>query len=116
MQQYMLLIYGEESVWANMTPDQLSAEMGAYMAYTEDLQKAGVYLGGHELQPVETAKTVSVSGGKQKVVDGPFTETKEALGGYYFISAESQEEALAWAAKCPGARHGRIEVRPVVMR
>jgi hypothetical protein len=83
MQQYMLLIYGEESVWANMTPDQLSQEMGAYMAYTQDLQKAGVYIAGHELQPVETAKTVSVSGGKQKVVDGPFAETKEALGGYY---------------------------------
>lgn len=116
MQQYMLLIYGEESVWANMTPDQLSAEMGAYMAYTQDLQKAGVYVSGHELQPVETAKTVSISGGRQKVVDGPFAETKEALGGYYLITAESQEEALAWAAKCPGARTGRIEVRPVMMR
>jgi hypothetical protein len=50
------------------------------------------------------------------VVDGPFAETKEALGGYYFIDVETQEEALAWAAKCPGARHGRIEVRPIVMR
>ena len=116
MQQYMLLIYGDESVWANMTPDQLSQEMGAYIAYTQDLQKAGVYIAGHELQPVETAKTVSIAGGKQKVVDGPFAETKEALGGYYFINAESPEEALAWAAKCPGARHGHIEVRPVVMR
>jgi hypothetical protein len=114
--QYMLLIYGEESAWANMTPEQLSAGMGAYMAYTQDLQKAGVYISGHELQPVETAKTVSVNAGKQKIVDGPFAETRETLGGYYFITAETQEEALAWAAKCPGARHGRIEVRPVVMR
>jgi hypothetical protein len=114
--QYMLLIYGEESQWANMSPEQLSQEMGAYMAYTQDLQKAGVYISGHELQPVATAKTVSVADGKQKIVDGPFAETKETLGGYYFIDAADQDEALAWAAKCPGARHGRIEVRPVVMR
>jgi len=114
--QYMLLIYGEESAWANLTPDQLSAEMGAYMAYTQDLAKAGVLVAGDELQPIATAKTISVSAGKQKVVDGPFAETKETLGGYYLIKADSQEEALAWAAKCPGARHGRIEVRPVVMR
>ena len=116
MAQYMLLIYGEESKWANMTPDQLSAEMGAYMAYTQDLQKAGVYISGHELQPVSTAKTVSVSVGKQKVVDGPFAETKETLGGYYFIECETLDDAVQWGAKCPGARHGRIEVRPVVQR
>ncbi|HYD87603.1 MAG TPA: YciI family protein [Vitreimonas sp.] len=114
--QYMLLIYGDESSWAALTPDQIAQEMGAYMAYTQDLQKAGVYIAGHELQPVATAKTVSVDAGKQKVVDGPFAETKETLGGYYFIEAETMDDALAWAAKCPGARHGRIEVRPVVMR
>ena len=116
MTQYMLLIYGEEAMWAKLTPDQLSAEMGAYMAYTQDLVKAGVLVAGDELHPVATAKTVSVAGGKQKVVDGPFAETKEALGGYYFVNVESQEDALAWAAKCPGARYGRIEVRPVVQR
>jgi len=116
MAQFMLLIYGEESKWANLTPDQLSAEMGAYMAYTQDLAKAGVLVAGDELHPVATAKTISVSGGKQKVVDGPFAETKETLGGYYLLKVESQEDALAWAAKCPGARYGRIEVRPVVMR
>ena len=116
MTQYMLLIYGEESMWANLTPDQLSAEMGAYMAYTQDLVKAGVMVAGDELHPVATAKTLSIAGGKPKVVDGPFAETKETLGGYYILNVESQEDALAWAAKCPGARHGRIEVRPVVQR
>ncbi len=116
MTQYMLLIYGEESMWANLTPDQLSAEMGAYMAYTQDLVKAGVMVAGDELHPVATAKTLSIAGGKQKVVDGPFAETKETLGGYYIVNVESQEDALAWAAKCPGARFGRIEVRPVVQR
>lgn len=116
MTQYLLLIYGEESKWGELTPDQMSAEMGAYFAYTQDLQKAGVYIGGNELHPVSTAKTISVADGKQKVVDGPFAETKETLGGYYFIDVETMEDALAWAAKCPGARFGRLEVRPVVMR
>jgi len=114
--QYMLLIYGEEAKWAALSPDQLAQEMGAYMAYTEDLQKAGVLRAGDELHPVSTAKTVSVSGGKQSVVDGPFAEIKEALGGYYMIDVETQDEAVAWAAKCPGARYGRVEVRPIVMR
>lgn len=114
--QYMLLIYGDEAKWAALSPDQLSAEMGAYFAYTEELAKAGVLVGGDELHPVATAKTLSIETGKQKVVDGPFAETKEALGGYYIVKAESIEEALAWAAKCPGAKYGRIEVRPVVMR
>jgi hypothetical protein len=113
---YMLLIYGEESMWAKLTPDQLSQEMGAYMAYTQELAKSGKLVAGDELQPVATAKTLSISGGKQSVVDGPFAETKETLGGYYLINVDTQEEALAWAAKCPGARYGRIEVRPVVMR
>lgn len=116
MANYMLLIYGDESEWAALTPDQLSAEMGAYFAYTEELAKAGVLVGGDELHPVATAKTLSLSGGKQKVVDGPFAETKETLGGYYMVNVESIEDALTWAAKCPGAKYGRIEVRPVVMR
>ncbi len=116
MTQYMLLIYGAESEWAGLTPDQLSAEMGAYHAYTEEMAKAGVLIAGDELHPVSTAKTLTISDGKPKVVDGPFAETKEALGGYYIVNVESQEDALAWAAKCPGARHGRIEVRPVVQR
>lgn len=116
MTQYLLLIYAEESKFSEMTPDQLSAEMGAYTAYTQDLAKAGVLVGGDELHPIATAKTVSVSGGTRKVVDGPFAETKEALGGYYLVNVETHEDALAWAAKCPGARYGSIEVRPVVMR
>jgi len=113
---YMLLIYGEESLWAKLTPDQLSQEMGAYMAYTQELAKSGKLVAGDELQPVATAKTMSLMGGKQSVVDGPFAETKETLGGYYLINVDTIEEALAWAEKCPGARYGRIEVRPVVMR
>jgi hypothetical protein len=116
MTQYMLLIYGEESAWAKLTPDQLSAEMGAYKAYTQEMAQAGVLVAGDELRPVSTAKTLSIANGKQKVVDGPFAETKETLGGYYLVNVESEADALAWAAKCPGARYGRIEVRPIVPR
>lgn len=114
--QYMLLIYGDEAKWAGLPPEKMSEEMGAYFAYTEALAKAGKLKSGDELQPVATAKTVSLESGKREVVDGPFADTKEALGGYYLIEAESIEEAVDWAAKCPGARYGRIEVRPVVMR
>ena len=114
--QYMLLIYGDEGMWAGLTPEKLSEEMGAYFAYSEALAKAGKMKAGDELQPISTAKTVSLMDGKHSVVDGPFADTKEQLGGYYLIEAESMEEALEWAAKCPGARYGRVEVRPVVMR
>lgn len=114
--QYMLLIYGEEATWANMAPEKISEEMAAFFAYTEALAKADKLVAGDELQPVATAKTVSLLGGKHSVVDGPFAETKETLGGYYLIKADSIDDALAWAAKCPGAKYGRIEVRPVMVR
>lgn len=114
--QYMLLIYSDDAQWADMAPEKISEVMGAYFAYTEALAKAGKLKAGDELQPVSTAKTVSIVGGKHSVVDGPFAETKETLGGYYLIEADSMEDALDWAAKCPGARQGRIEVRPIVVR
>lgn len=114
--QYMLLIYGEEAMWEGLAPEKVSEVMGAYFAYTEALAKSGKLKAGDELQPIATAKTVSRLGGKHSVVDGPFAETKEQLGGYYLIEADSIEDALDWAAKCPGAEYGRIEVRPVVMR
>ena len=114
--QFMLLIYGEEARWGALSPEKIAEEMGAYFAYTEELAKAGKLKAGDELQPVATARTVSLMGGKHSVVDGPFAETKETLGGYYLIEADNIEEASAWAAKCPGARYGRVEVRPVVMR
>ncbi|GAM98022.1 phnB protein [alpha proteobacterium U9-1i] len=114
--QYMLLIYGDEAKWGALSPEKLSEEMGAYFAYTQELAQSGKLKAGDELHPVSTAKTLSLMGGKQSVVDGPFADTKEALGGYYLVDVDSIEEALEWAAKCPGARYGRIEVRPVVMR
>jgi hypothetical protein len=114
--QYLLLIYGDESNWARLTPEQISQEMAAYFAYTDALKKSGKLRGGDELHPVATAKSVTVRNGKQGVVDGPYVDTKEALGGYYLVEVENEAEAIEWAAKCPGAKYGGIEVRPVVMR
>lgn len=114
--QFMLLIYNEESALSGMAPDQLGGVMAAYMAYRQELEKAGAFVGGGQLQPVASAKTVSVRDCKASVVDGPFSETKEALGGYHLIQADSLEDAVAWAEKAPGAKYGRIEVRPLVQR
>jgi len=114
--QFMLLIYNEESTLGNMPPDQMGGVMAAYMAYRQELEKAGAFLAGGQLQPVATAKTVSVRDAQASVVDGPFSETKEALGGYHLIQCASQDEAVAWARRHPGAQYGRIEVRPLVMR
>ena len=114
--QYMLLIYGSDDAWASQSPDDMAREMGAYMAYSEALAKAGKMVRGDELQPSVTARSVTVRGGAEHVADGPYVDTKEQLGGYYLIEADSEEDAIAWAKKCPGARHGGVEVRPVVMR
>lgn len=114
--RYMLLLYSDESQFEDLTPERIGEVIGAYNSYTEALRKAGKLVSGDELQPTATAKTLKVKSGKRSVVDGPYVDTKEALGGYYLIDAESEAEALDWAAKCPGAEHGTVEVRPVMMR
>lgn len=111
--QYLLLIYGNETAMANASADAATQRMGAYMAYTEAMKKAGVWLGGNRLRPTSEATTVRAPGGKQSVLNGPFAETKEQLAGYYLIEAPDLDAALAWAARCPGAQHGAIEVRPL---
>jgi hypothetical protein len=85
-----------------------------YNAYTDALKKAGVSLGGEALQPTDTATTVRLRDGKKFTTHGPFAETKEQLGGYYLLDCKNLDEALDWAAKCPGAQAGSIEVRPIM--
>jgi hypothetical protein len=85
----------------------------AYMDFTDELVKSGCMRGGSELKPIATATTVRVTNGKTTLTDGPYAETKEQLGGYYIIDVPTLDEALKWAAKCPGAWHGTIEVRPL---
>ena len=111
--QYMLLIYNSGD-WQDLSPEQQQAIGGAYFAFTEELQAAGKMVAGDALQPTSTATSVRVRDGETLTTDGPFAETKEVLGGDYLIDVESLDEALAWAAKIPGAAHGTIEVRPVV--
>lgn len=111
--QYLLMLHSDESGWSKMTPTEQQQGYAAYMAYTETLKKAGAYVGSNRLQPVSSATTVKIANGKQQVLDGPYADSKEQLGGYYLIDAPDLDGAIAWAARCPGASHGTIEVRPV---
>jgi hypothetical protein len=112
--QYLLLIYSNEQIEASRTPAEMDAWMGEYVAYTEALQNSGVMAGGDALHPTSAATTVRVQNGKAVTTHGPFAETKEQLGGYYVLNCNNLDEAIEWAAKCPGARIGSIEVRPVM--
>ena len=111
--KYLLLIYGQESDWANMAPAQGAAMMEEFGKFTQELSASGKNLGGNRLKDVASATTVRVRDGKRLVTDGPFAETKEQLGGYYLVEAKDLDEAIAIAAKIPSARVGSIEVRPV---
>jgi len=111
--EYMILIYGDERAFGSATEAQLKAMYSEYGTYTQELMKAGVMRAGSELKPVATATTVRVRGGKVLNTDGPFAETKEQLGGYYLIDVPNLDEAVKWGAKCPGAKTGSIEVRPL---
>jgi hypothetical protein len=114
--EYMLLIYGSEERWAERSEDELKPIYEEYFALSRDLREQGKLISSEELQPSSTATTVRLRDGETMVSDGPFAETKEVLGGYYLIDAESLDEAIEWAARIPSARDGTIEVRPVVMR
>ena len=110
--QYMLLIYGDERTWSQMSETEMGQLMQAYVDYSKSLAASGVLRGGSELQPVSMATTVRVRNGKILTTDGPFAETKEQLGGYYLIDVPNLDDAIAWAAKIPSALSGCIEVRP----
>ena len=111
--QYLLMLYANEAGWSNMTKTQQEQGMAAYTAYTEALKKAGVWKGSNRLQPINSATTVRVADGKSQVLDGPYIDSKEQLGGYYLIDVPDLDSAISWAARCPTASHGVVEVRPV---
>jgi hypothetical protein len=111
--QYILLIYSAEQAWQSATDAERQEMMGEYRKLAEDLRERGSFLAGEELDAAATAKTVTMQNGDRLVTDGPFAETKETLGGFYLVEAESEEQALEWAARIPAARHGKVEVRPV---
>ena len=111
--QYLFLLYSDNSQWDKMSPEQQQQGAAAYFAYSKALQEAGVFVGSNRLRPAATATKVSAANGKTQVLDGPFADTKEQLGGYYLIEAPDLDAALAWAGRCPGAHHGTVEVRAV---
>lgn len=110
---YMILIY-QDAAFAATPPDPASPITAPWIAYSKALREAGVMVGGNRLAPHPTATTVKVRDGKRQVQDGPYADTKEQLAGYYLIDVPDLDAALDWAAKCPGAQNGILEVRPVV--
>jgi hypothetical protein len=112
--RYLLLIYGDENAANGAPKDAQRTMMEEYFQYTEALRSAGVMQGGEALQPTPTATTVVDDGGKPLVTDGPFAETREQLGGFYLLDVPDLDVAIEWAHKCPGARYGKIELRPIM--
>ena len=104
--KYICLVYGEEKKIGAMTDDEC-------MAYDQGLRNTGRCVASEALQPVHTAKTVRIRNGKMSVTDGPFTETKECLAGFYLIEAADVDEAIHIASQIPPAQVGSIEIRPV---
>lgn len=107
--KYLLLLHNDEDAWFDMAESERNEILGSFMAYTDALKKADAWRAGAPLEHSKHGKRVRVSG----VEDGPFADGKEQLGGFYMIEAENLDEALDWAARCPCASLGHVEVRPV---
>jgi len=112
--QYILLDYVNESGWPQLTRAEQLHWLGAYRAYMEAMTKAGVLRSSNGLQPTAAATTVRVVDGRAQVLDGPYADTKEQLGGFHIIEVPDLDAAIAWAARSPTALHGVVEVRPVM--
>jgi hypothetical protein len=111
--KFMFMIYHDENVLDALPEGEMQALIDSALDYDEEIRRSGHYIVSDALQPARTARTIRVRAGKVSTTDGPFAETKEQLGGYYLIEAPDLDAALAWAARCPGAQHGSVEVRPV---
>jgi hypothetical protein len=111
--QYLLMLYANEAGWDEMTQAEQQQGLAAYKAFTEALTKAGVLRGKNRLQPISAATTIRLVDGKSQVLDGPYIDSKEQLGGYFLIDVPDLDAAISWAARCPGASHGIVELRPI---
>ena len=111
--QYLCLIYEDEREMAGRTEADQEAILRDYRAFTDQIVASGEFRAGEALQPVGTATSVRVREGEVMLTDGPFAETREQLGGFYLIEAESLDRAVAIAAGIPTAHTGTIEVRPI---
>jgi len=111
----MFQLFADESQFAKLPEAELHQLFGAYAAYTDAIKEAGVFVAGDPLQPTTTATCVTVAAdGKTNVLDGPYPDIKEQLGGYYIVEVNDLDAAISWAARCPGASHGTIEIRPIM--
>jgi len=111
--KYMLMIYRDEAAFKAAPKTAAEQTTAAYFAYGEALKQAGVLVAADRLDWSSAASTVRVANGKTQVLDGPYAETKEQLGGFFMIDVPDLDAALTWAARCPGASHGVMEVRPL---
>ena len=111
--QFLLLIYDNEKRWTSQGKPDYGSELAEYRAFGKEFAKS--ILGGHALQPTTTARTVRVRNGAPLTTDGPFAETKEQLAGYYLVETSTADEAVAIATRIPAARHGSMEVGPIVI-
>ena len=111
--KYMLMDYVDESGWPRLTTAEQERWLGVYRAYVEAMAKAGVLRGSGGLQPTSFATTVRTVDGKTQVLDGPYADSKEQLAGYHIVEVPDLDAAIAWAARCPTALHGVVEVRPL---
>jgi hypothetical protein len=114
--RYLILIGHDEKGGERLSAEQREALFSAYQKYEVELKKAGVLLGGDPLQPSAGAVRISAEGGKRKLVDGPFSESKEIIGGYFLLDVRSRDEAVEWASRCPAAQLGGwsyVEVREI---
>jgi hypothetical protein len=109
--QYMLMLYLNEAGWPQLSKVEQRQGIAAYVAYAEALTKAGVLVSTGSLAPSTAATTLRLTDGKTQVLDGPYADTKEQIGGYFIIEAQDLDTALKWAARCPTVRHGVVEVR-----
>lgn len=112
--KYVLLDYVREAGWTELTRAEQEHWLGAYKAFMEAMNKAGVLKTSHGLFPTSSATTVRVANDKTQVLDGPYADSKEQLGGFHIIEVPDLDAALAWAARSPTALHGVVEVRPVM--
>ena len=113
--QYAILVYENRQGFENRTDETNKAGYwAAYEAYHTALKKAGAIVGGAALQPPCSSTTLQVHAGQRKVQDGPYADTKEQLGGFFLIDVPDLDTAMDWAAKCPAAEDGAVEVRPLL--
>src|ERR1700738_4790178 len=111
--QYLLMAYVDEGSWPKMSKSEEEKGIAAYAAYGEALKTSGVIKGSNRVQPSSVATTVRSTNGKPQVLDGPYVDSKEQLGGYFLIDVPDLDAALSWASRCPAVNHGVVEVRPI---